>query len=45
MKTILAKFQAEDGTIKGAPVALPTDVTPAQLEMVINEMLSNVIFS
>lgn len=43
--TIMARFQAEDGTLSGPALSLPVEITAEQLELVINQILGNVSFS
>jgi hypothetical protein len=40
--TVIAQLKSTDGEITGAPLSLPANVTPEQLELLINQLLSNV---
>jgi ribosome assembly protein 4 len=39
--TVIAQLKSTDGEITGAPLSLPANVTPEQLELLINQLLSN----
>lgn len=40
--TIIANFKSADGISAGPSLNLPVNVTPEQLEMILNQILSNV---
>src|SRR3954468_855949 len=42
LETVIAQLKSTDGEITGAPLSLPANVTPEQLELLINQLLSNV---
>lgn len=41
--TVIAQLKSTDGEIIGAPLSLPANVTSEQLELLVNQLLSNVI--
>lgn len=40
--TVIAQLKSIEGEIIGAPLSLPANVTPEQLELLVNQLLSNV---
>src|ERR1044071_6466846 len=40
--TIIAQFKSIDGETTSSPLSLPANVTPEQLELLINRLLNNV---
>ncbi len=39
--TVIAQLKSIDGEITGSPLSLPANVTPEQLELLINRLLNN----
>jgi ribosome assembly protein 4 len=40
--TVVAQFKSPEGNISGPSVNLPADVTPEQLQLLLNNLLNNV---
>ncbi|CAJ0876441.1 661_t:CDS:2, partial [Entrophospora sp. SA101] len=38
---LLAQLKSVDGEITGPPLSLPVDITPEQLELLVNQLLNN----
>ena len=41
---IVAQIKSPEGEILGPPLNLPSDVTPQQLQMLVDSLLKNVIY-